>query len=128
MVTSDGRAGSGEVERYFAPIPVLTSSVPLPPDQAFSVDAVGNAQGGVRTPCVDVPTARWIGASSGPFVCLFRGYRYDLTHTELERLYATHAVYVSKVAADVRQLQRARWLTTTDAAAIVREAEQARVP
>lgn len=104
------------------------SATPLAPDQAFEVDAEGNALGGVRTPYVDVPTARWIGARSGPFVCLFRGYKYDFSPAELKRLYSTHDAYVSKVAADAVKLQNTRWLTPTDAVAIVREAQQANVP
>lgn len=110
------------------PLQLKASTTPLPPDQAFVVDAEGNALGGVRTPYVDVPTARWIGARSGPFVCLFRGYKVDLTSAELKRLYGTHDGYVSKVTADARKLQIAGWLTRTDAAAIVREARQAKVP
>ncbi|MGH8261469.1 MAG: alpha/beta hydrolase domain-containing protein, partial [Steroidobacteraceae bacterium] len=72
------------------------SAVSLPPDRAFVVDAEGNASGGVRTPSVDVPTARWIGARSGPFVCLFRGYVYDFPNAELKRLYGTHEGYVRR--------------------------------
>jgi alpha/beta hydrolase family protein len=110
------------------PLALKAGPTVLPPDQAFLVDGEGNALGGVRTPYVDVPTARWIGARLGPFVCLFRGYKYDLAPAELQRLYGTHEAYVRKVAADSRELQAARWLTPSDAAAIVREAEQAKVP
>src|SRR5262249_41181971 len=35
---------------------------PFLPDQGFVADAYGNAVGGIRTPYVEVPTARWIGA------------------------------------------------------------------
>ncbi|RYZ62048.1 MAG: hypothetical protein EOP08_12680, partial [Proteobacteria bacterium] len=37
------------------------------PEKAFVTDEAGNAKGGVRTPPVDVPTARWVGAKTGAF-------------------------------------------------------------
>ena len=84
--------------------------------------------GGVRSPYVDVPTARWIGAKSGPFVCLFHGYKIPMPHAELQQLYGDHGAYVGKVRARVSDLVAGRWLTPTDAAAIVQEAEQSTVP
>lgn len=98
------------------------------PDQAFVEDEHGNAQGGVRTPYVDVPTARWVGAKSGPFRCLFYGYKIMFDAARLKALYGTHADYVTKVKASAAALESQGWLTPSDAAAIVREAEHARVP
>ena len=100
---------------------------PFIPDQAFLEDALGNAQGGVRTPYVDVPTARWVGAQSGAFRCFFRGYKLEFDEKRLASLYKDHGDYVKKVRASASQLERQRWLTSADAAAIVREAE-ARAP
>ena len=98
------------------------------PEQAFFTDAQGNAKGGVRTPYVDIPTARWIGAKVGSFRCFFQGYKYPLDKSQLQRLYGTHAAYVSKVRASVAALEAQHWLTPTDSAAIVQEAERAQVP
>jgi hypothetical protein len=100
----------------------------LPPDRVFVVDDHGNALGGVRSPYVDVATARWIGAKSGPFICLFHGYKIPMSHAQLQQLYADHHAYVDKVRASVSDLVSHKWLTSTDGAAIVREAEQSPVP
>lgn len=93
------------------------------PASAFVTDARGNAIGGVRTPHVDVPTARWIGAKTGGFQCMFQGYKRSFTAAELEALYGTHERYVERVRSSVLELQAQRWLTPADAAAIVRDAE-----
>ena len=98
------------------------------PDKAFLEDAVGNAKGGVRTPYVDVPTARWVGAKSGPFRCLFVGYKVDFDDAKLRSLYKTPDDYLKKVRASASRLEGERWLTSGDAAEIVREAEQSRTP
>ena len=96
---------------------------PFNPDAAFVEDALGNARGGVRTPYVDVPTARWVGAQAGAFRCLFRGYKHEFDEKQLGALYKDHGDYVKKVRASAARLEGQRWLTATDAAAIVREAE-----
>ena len=97
-------------------------------DHAFVEDEHGNARGGVRTPYVDVPTARYVGAKSGPFRCMFYGYKFAFDEAKLISLYGTHAGYVAKVKTSTAELVTLRWLTAVDAAAIVREAEQAKVP
>jgi hypothetical protein len=93
------------------------------PSDAFVEDAMGNAKGGVRTPYVEVPTARWVGAKAGPFRCLFVGYKIDFDDATLRSLYKNHDDYLQKVRASASRLQRERWLTSGDAAEIVREAE-----
>jgi hypothetical protein len=98
------------------------------PDQAFVLDAYGNAEGGVRTPYVDVPTARWVGARRGGFGCFFQGYKFPFDQAKLKSLYGDHAAYVAKVRASVSELQQQHWLTPADSAAIVREAERIQIP
>ncbi len=83
----------------------------------------GNAKGGVRTPYVDVPTARWVGAKAGPFRCLFVGYKIDFDDAKLRSLYKNPDDYLTKVRASAARLERERWLTPADAAEIVREAQ-----
>jgi hypothetical protein len=101
---------------------------PLKPDAAFVTDDHGNARGGVRSPSVDVPTARWIGATTPAFRCMFQGYKYSFDRAKLQRLYSNQAEYVEKVRESVTALAAERWLTTADAAAIVRDAERANIP
>jgi hypothetical protein len=98
------------------------------PESAFVLDAVGNAQGGVRSIPVDVPVARWVGAQRGSFRCMFYGYQFKFAPTELKRLYPTHAAYVAKVRARADQLAKERWLTPTDREEILLEGERANVP
>jgi len=93
------------------------------PGDAFFEDAMGNAKGGVRTPYVEVPTAHWVGAKSGPFRCLFVGYKTDFDAAKLRSLYKSQDDYVKKVRGSASRLERQRWLTPADAAEIVREAE-----
>lgn len=98
------------------------------PERAFVTDRQGNAAGGVRLPPVEVPTARWVGAKSGPFRCMFEGYKFPFAAADLRRLYSSRDDYVAKVRASAAALEAARWLTPAGAAAIVRNAEQAGVP
>ena len=106
----------------------LASNGPFRPDRGFVLDGYGNAAGGVRMPVVEVPTARWVGAKSGPFVCLFEGYKRPFGSAELRRLYPSHQAYVAKVAASVARLERQRWLTPEDGAEVLREARGSRIP
>jgi hypothetical protein len=98
------------------------------PETAFVLDAFGNAQGGVRSTYVDVPTVRWVGSRSGSFRCMFYGYRINMPGAELRRLYPDHASYVQKVRARADQLVAERWLTPADRDSVVREAERAQIP
>jgi hypothetical protein len=110
------------------PLELKTTRGPFVPDQAFVLDEYGNAKGGVRSPYVDVPTARWIGAKRGGFGCFFQGYKYEFDKRRLRSLYHDHAEYVARVRASASSLARQRWLTRTDTAAIMKEAEGAAVP
>jgi len=111
-----------------APLELKSGPATLPPDEAFVVDLNGNAKGGLRTPYVDVPTARWVGAKSGPFVCLFHGYKFPFEGARLQQLYGSHTGYVKSIRASVESLVTQRWLTLGDGAKIVQEAEGANWP
>jgi len=111
-----------------APMQLAPGAANLDPDRQFVLDANGNAKGGVRSPAVDTPTARWVGAKSGSFSCLFYGYKFPFDGPKLKALYGDHAGYLAKVQASARALQAARWLTPEDAAEIVREAKAAKIP
>jgi hypothetical protein len=111
-----------------APLELVPGAAKLVSDRQFVLDANGNAKGGVRSPAVDAPTARWVGAKSGAFSCIFYGYKFPFDQAKLKALYGDHAGYVAKVRASVRVQQAGRWLTSEDAAEIVREAEAAKIP
>lgn len=94
------------------------------PEAAFELDEFGNAVGGVRTPYVDVPTARWIGAKTSSFQCMFQGYKYSFDRAKLREIYRSHEEYVAAVEASVVSLEEQRWLTSADAAAILEDAKK----
>jgi hypothetical protein len=91
------------------------TGVAFDPAKAFVEDANGNALGGVRTPAVEVPTARWVGAKTGAFRCLFEGYKIPFDAARLRSMYPDHAAYVERVKRSATALLRTRWLTPTDA-------------
>lgn len=98
------------------------------PGAAFQLDQHGNALGGVRTPYLDVPTAKIVGYRVGAFGCQFDGYAVPFDSAKLKALYPTHADYVRKVEQSARALETAGWLTPTARAEIVAEAAAAAVP
>ncbi len=91
-------------------------------------DTFGNALGGVRTPALDVPIARYYPRMSGPGVCELWGFREPFGAVQLNSLYPTHEEYLSKVRASVADLVAARWLTSRDGERIITAASTARVP
>jgi Alpha/beta hydrolase domain len=95
---------------------------PFDPARAFVPDAHGNAAGGVRSTTVDVPLARYVGAKSGGFRCMFYGYKVTFDTAELRRLYPDRATYVQNVRARADGLVSERWLTQADRDALVKDA------
>ena len=95
---------------------------PFDPERAFRVDAAGNALGGVRSPLVDVPMARYVGARTGAFSCMFEGYRYPFDAQRLKQRYGSGAQYLRRVQDSARGLQRQGWLTADDARELIDQA------
>jgi hypothetical protein len=98
------------------------------PEQRIAVDDNGNAIGGVRSPELDVPTARWEGTRGGPGGCMLLGYSVAFDAAKLNRLYRNHEAYLAKVTKDVEQLRQQGWLTAKDARAIAATARTAQIP
>jgi len=92
------------------------------------LDAHGNVTGGVRTPYLDVPTATWMGNSTGPSFCRIAGHEKPFDKAKLRALYPTHDVYVRAVEASVAKGVRDRLITPEDGAWIVAEAKAAAIP
>ncbi|WP_205705505.1 alpha/beta hydrolase domain-containing protein, partial [Kineococcus indalonis] len=88
------------------------------------LDEFGNVRGGLRSPYLDVPRSTWYGTATGASFCYIAGYEVPLPDTVLERLYPSPGEYVRRVRQDVRDLQRAGFLTRSDAERLVREAQQ----
>ena len=88
------------------------------------LDRFGNVQGGLRSPYLDVPRSTWYGTATGASFCFIAGYEVPLDDAVLNRLYPTRGEYVRRVRENVRGLQRAGFLTASDAQRLVREARQ----
>lgn len=87
-------------------------------------DASGNAVGGIRSPQLDVPTARYYQTHAAKRIACRGGGRMDaFSPADLRKRYRDHAGYVARVRARTAELVRADWLLPEDAAAAVAEAK-----
>ena len=119
------------VRRGIAPpaAPHITAAGDGTPGATIVNDQYGNAQGGVRTPYVDVPIATYYGTTPGPGTCtLLWGHWAPFNPAQLATLYPTHAAYVTPVKDEANRLAEEHWLTRQDAALISAEAQRANVP
>lgn len=98
------------------------------PAESFRVDDHGNALGGIRSPHVDVPTARWIGAKNTDFSCMFYGYKLSFDEDKITALYPEHADYVEQVTQSARALQAEGWLTEEGADELITRAQESSIP
>jgi len=105
---------------HAAPITVLNG--------AGVLDDVGNVEGGLRSPYLDVPTSTWFGSTPGGGFCGIAGHEVPLPAAKLQELYATHGTYVRAVVKDTAKLVAGRYITVDDGLDIIREAAQADVP
>jgi hypothetical protein len=86
------------------------------PSLVVARDAHGNALGGVRTPQLDVPIARYSGGGqSGGIACLLFGTTTPFDTATLEALYPTHNAYVSAFRKATNAAVRAGFLLRRDA-------------
>ncbi len=84
----------------------------------ITLDAHGNALGGIRTPQVDAPIATLTGGGqSGPFCALF-GRTIPFDSTTLKGLYPKHSTYVTAVKKSKNAAVKAGFLLKVDATAI----------
>lgn len=113
-----------------APIQVDTTTTP----PHIVRDAQGNAQGGVRTPFVDVPVTTYVPsdtvahptAQSG--FCVLYGFHQPFDAAKLSSLYRNHGDYVSRFAADSVRLVRDGFWLLPDAIQAIERAARSRVP
>jgi hypothetical protein len=99
-------------------------------NSGYVLDANGNAEGGIRTPYVDVPVARYSGVETqgGGFICNLFGETVPFTPDQLATLYPNHQDYVAKVTASAASAQQAGFLLAQEAATMVSDATAAPVP
>jgi hypothetical protein len=124
-------------ERRIKVEPVPEGSKPSwPPSVTIKVDKYGNARGGVRSPCLDVPTGTYYAHSTpanpkapdSVLFCALVGYKVPFKKDLLMKLYPTHEKYVKKVNKKVDKLVKARLITTSDGQRIKNEAAKASIP
>jgi hypothetical protein len=95
----------------------------------LALDEHGNPRGGIRTPYVDVPTARygirpaaaspaipnpseWIrlnGPNAANLMCGLSGYQIDFSREQLRKLYGSKTRYVGLVERRVAELEKGGW-------------------
>lgn len=103
-----------------------------PPSQPIAIDrygyvvtdASGNPVGGIRSPQLDVPVARYFQTHAAERVaCRGGGRMARFSAAELKRRYRDQAGYVARVRARTAELVRSGWLLPEDAAEAVAQAE-----
>ena len=86
---------------------------------AITLDAHGNAVGGIRTPQVDVPIATLSGGGqTGSSFCFLFGTTTPFDSTTLASLYPKHSTYVSAVKKAKNAAVKAGFILKVDATAI----------
>lgn len=121
VVTGGTRGGiPASAPPLFAGQSVGETTIPAP-----ELDSLGNIEGGVRSPAVDVPVATLTGNPvNTPFLpCILTGSTTPFSSAELSALYPTHAAFVEKWTADTLRLEREGYLTAPDAANLIKAAE-----
>jgi alpha/beta hydrolase family protein len=88
----------------------------------ISRDANGLASGGIRLAEVAVPTGLNVGTNSGPGACVRWGYYKPFDVAMLNKLYPTHAAYVSAVERVTNENLRAGYILKADAERTIQDA------
>jgi hypothetical protein len=97
-------------------------------------DQFGNAEGGVRTPFLDVPVTTFTPTDTVAHTTLFSGFcvldgfNTPFSTTELQTLYPNHADYVAKFAVEAAKLAAERFWEVPDAVSAIEDAINADVP
>ena len=100
----------------------LTKGTPAPKggrielkEGQVALDRYGNGVGGVRSPDVDIPVARFFPNTPGPGTCRELGHEEHFDWARLEELYGNYKNYAAKVNQEVDRMVKERWLTEGDA-------------
>lgn len=97
-------------------------------------DRFGNARGGLRTPFVDVPAAKYSPSDTVSRdtdlagLCVLMGYNEPFDRTRLQSLYASRARYLESVRRESGELVRQGFWLPSDAAQVIGQAARANVP
>jgi Alpha/beta hydrolase domain len=97
-------------------------------------DQFGNAEGGVRTPFVDVPITTYVPFDTASHTtllsgfCILDGYNIPFSTAQLQQLYPNEFVYLGQFNEDVGRLIGERFWTIPDALSAIGRAQNADVP
>ena len=99
-------------------------------DGAFVLDDVGNARGGVRTPCVDAPTSILRGDTDpdAPVICQLFGSTLPLDGSVLRGLYADRDAYLAAYETATDAAITAGFVLAEDRDAVLAEARPDLIP
>ncbi len=81
----------------------------------MALDSHGNAQGGIRNPYLDFPTAKYTARNTAAPVngnaqlCGLSVYTTAIPKAELKKMYGSKANYVKKVDARLKELEKEGW-------------------
>lgn len=81
----------------------------------FAVDEFGNVRGGIRTPYVDAPLARFGGIGEGNIMCMIFGTMEKFSPAQLAAMYPTRAHYLDRVMQSLDQALEQQFLLPEDA-------------
>jgi hypothetical protein len=84
-------------------------------------DDLGNGRGGLRTPYLEVPVAKYVTSSPGPGNCPEIGHTERFDQARLQMMYGSFDGYASKVRASIAKLSADGWLTKADAQRLTKE-------
>jgi hypothetical protein len=113
--------------------PFITVNTGTTPPQIVR-DQFGNAEGGVRTPFVDVPITTYVPFDTASHTtllsgfCILDGYNIPFSDAQLDELYPNHGTYVSRFAQETATLVRERFWLIPDAVTAATGAAQSNVP
>lgn len=84
-------------------------------DGKLELDQYGNGLGGVRSPYVDVPVAKYTTTSPGPGTCAELGEVLRFDAARFKMLYGDQKTYASKFSQAIDKMVKERFLTEQDA-------------
>lgn len=79
------------------------------------MDEFGNVRGGIRTPYVDAPLARFAGIGEGNIMCMIFGTMEKFSPAQLAAMYPTRTHYLDRVMQSLDQALEQQFLLPEDA-------------
>lgn len=111
------------------PHAALLAATGTAPKLTETLDAYGNAIGGVRAPEVDVPVATYTASTGASSLnCSLSGQQIALSHATLRSLYPNKVDYIVNFASDAIKIAQQGFLTPDDAVKSVVSAYERNVP